>query len=143
MLGAVAVACSGCRSSAIARTVTSPPVPAPAPVPAPHRRSPIIHVVPPLTDEEKRRIVARFRDLRKATAIGDARMYGIYSELRRSYRGKSQALVDTFATMQTDVDRQVWVLTLADALCEEIEISFWIEAAGSAGDDRATRDDAT
>ena len=76
----------------------------------------------PLTDDEKRAIVAAFKELERAIreASGDvADRYGIFC---RAYRGDSRAYVDAFSQAS---DRMRWIGQLRRYLMDEIDNSFW------------------
>jgi hypothetical protein len=85
-----------------------------------------VHPTPdPLSDEEKRQIVMRFRDLQTAIAANARNMQAQYDAFARIYRGDSRTFVDGFSLCRTSADRDRWVTQLNAYLFDEIGPPLW------------------
>ena len=78
-----------------------------------------------LSDDDKRQVVVRFRDLQHAIATNAANLQAHYEEFSRIYQGDSRAFVDAFALCRTSADRDRWVTQLNAYLYDEIGPQFW------------------
>jgi hypothetical protein len=79
----------------------------------------------PLSDEEKRQVVTRFRDLQTAIAANAPDMQAHYEAFAHVYRGDSRGFVDAFSLCRTSADRDRWVTQLNAYLFDEIGSLFW------------------
>ena len=79
----------------------------------------------PLSDEEKRQVVTRFRDLQTAIAANGPDIQAHYVAFAQVYRGDSQTFVDGFSLCRTPADRDRWVTQLNAYLYDEIGPLFW------------------
>ena len=79
----------------------------------------------PLSDEEKRQVVTRFRDLQTAIAANAPDLQAHYHAFVQVYRGDSRGFVDGFLLCRTLADRDRWVTQLNAYLWDEIGSPFW------------------
>jgi len=73
-----------------------------------------------LSDDEKRQIVVRFRDLQHAIATNAADLHARYEAFSQVYRGDSRTFVDAFSLCRTSADRDRWVTQVNAYLYDEI-----------------------
>jgi hypothetical protein len=78
-----------------------------------------------LSDDEKRQVVVRFRDLQHAIATNAADVHARYEAFSQVYRGDSRTFVDAFSLCRTSTDRDRWVTQLNAYLYDEIGPQFW------------------
>jgi hypothetical protein len=78
-----------------------------------------------LSDDEKRQVVVRFRDLQHAIATNAADLHASYEAFSQVYQGDSRAFVDAFPLCRTSADRDRWVTQLNAYLYDEIGPQFW------------------
>jgi hypothetical protein len=78
-----------------------------------------------LSDDDKRQIVRRFRDLHHGIAAHSRDVQARYHAFTQVYRGDSRAFVDAFASCRTSADRDRWATQLNAYLYDEIGSPFW------------------
>ena len=76
----------------------------------------------PLSPADKRRVAAKFLELKRAIQTNDPDTAAKYSAFRAVYAGDSRGYVDSFEKAH---DKTLWAGQLELYLSEEIEPQFW------------------